>query len=64
MDLRALLDIGALPLLFNATALQENVRDPCICRARDIHSYLAHLVMSSKVGERMGGIDFMTFSST
>jgi hypothetical protein len=40
------------------------VRDDMLCRIGHKHVYLAHLVMSSKVGERMGGIDFMTFSST
>src|SRR5215831_6264723 len=40
------------------------VRDTCLCRARDIISYLAPLVMSSKVGERMSGREFMPLSST
>jgi hypothetical protein len=42
----------------------EYVRDLCLCRARHNLVYLAHLVMSSKVGERMNGRDFMPFSST
>jgi len=40
------------------------VRSTCLCRARDKHVYVEHLIMSSKVGERMEGRDFITFSST
>jgi hypothetical protein len=56
---RGVTRVGSQP-----SAYRGSGQDTCICRARDIHVYLVHLVMLSKVGERMSGIDFMTFSST
>jgi hypothetical protein len=49
---------------FLTTAYEGYVRNTCLCRARHKHVYLEYLVMSSKVGERMGGVGVMTFSST